>query len=30
MTQLTVLPESFGQLRALKTLDLSRASAFAW
>ena len=28
--QLTALPESFGQLRALLYLDLSRASAFAW
>ena len=28
--QLTALPESFGQLTALQTLNLSRASAFAW
>ena len=28
--QLTALPESFGQLTALKELWLSRASAFAW
>ena len=28
--KLTALPESFGQLTALQTLDLSRASAFAW
>ena len=30
MNQLTALPESFGQLTALQTLDLSRAGAFAW
>ena len=28
--QLTALPESFGQLTALRELRLSRASAFAW
>ena len=28
--QLTALPESFGQLTALQTLNLSRASALAW
>ena len=28
--QLTALPASFGQLTALQTLILSRASAFAW
>ena len=28
--ELTALPESFGQLTALQTLYLSRASAFAW
>ena len=28
--QLTDLPESIGQLTALQTLYLSRASAFAW
>ena len=28
--QLTALPESFGQLTALETLELSRASACAW
>ena len=28
--QLTALPASFGQLTALRELQLSRASAFAW